>query len=419
MVKVAGKQSLGKREKQEDAFKLVFQDEADPGSDLLMLVSDGMGGHAGGEVASNLACNVFGTHFVSEATATRPRPRLEQSLHAANSALADKIAQEPSLKGMGCTMIAALKIEDRLSWVSVGDSVMFLLRGGQLSRLNADHSVYGELMDMVRAGTLTQAEADRHPKRNALRSAVTGKSISLVDLEGIDLRSGDLVVIATDGLETIPDAKIAEILKKEERPDVRAVCSDLLNAVEGVGTTNQDNTTVVVYSHASCGRTSSAKSQWTSYGTEASKPSRKSASLPIIGAVAAIGLAMLATVIWMAIRPSPPPQEPAEITAPEAPTALETPRAPRAIEGERTEDAPVPEEGSTQPSEGEAEPVPSTPDADLGTEGTGGTGGTDGTVQDPDATQLPETDPDTEAAPQTEPTDPQAAPANPDTSVEG
>ena len=408
MVKVAGKQSLGKRERQEDAFKLVFQDEADPGSDLLMLVSDGMGGHAGGEVASNLACNVFGSHFVSHATATRPRPRLEQSLHAANSALADKIAQEPGLKGMGCTLIAALKIDDRLSWVSVGDSVMFLLRGGQLSRLNADHSVYGELMDMVRAGTLTQAEADRHPKRNALRSAVTGKSISLVDLEGIDLRTGDLVVIATDGLETIPDAEIAQILEKEERPDVRAVCSDLLNAVEGYGKATQDNTTVVVYSHASCGRTSSARSQWTSSGTEPSKPQRSRASLPIIGAVAAIGLAVLATLIWMAIRPAPPPPEPAEITTPDAPSTPKTPRGPRAIEGERSEEEPVTEEDGPQQQDGDVEPVPSAPEADTDT---------NGNAPDPDVTQPPEPEAETDA--QTESTDTPDTPASADTSVEG
>ena len=154
MIKVAGKQSLGKRDNQEDSFKLVFQDEKDPGSDILMIVADGMGGHAGGEVASKLGCRVFSSNFVSHATATRPRPRLEQSLHAANAAVADKIAQNPDLRGMGCTLIAALKIDDRLSWVSVGDSILFLFRDGKLSRLNVDHSVYGELLQMVRDGKL-------------------------------------------------------------------------------------------------------------------------------------------------------------------------------------------------------------------------------------------------------------------------
>ena len=395
MVKVAGKQSLGKRDNQEDAFKLVFQDEKDPGSDILMIVADGMGGHAGGEVASNLVCNVFSSHFVSHATATRPRPRLEQSLHAANSAVADKIAQEPGLKGMGCTLIGALKIDDRLSWVSVGDSVMFLLRDGKLSRLNADHSVYGELLQMVRDGSLSQAEADQHPKRNALRSAVTGKSISLVDLEGIDLKSGDLVVIATDGLETISDAEIADILKREERPDVRAVCSDLLNAVEAQRKPNQDNTTVVVYRHASNGRTSSAKSQWTSMGVEPGASRQGMASLPIIAGIAAILLSVLATVLWMAFRPEQPTEAPVVETAPETQTEEPAaPRAPRSIEDQQTEgDDAVPQDGT------EIEPQPET---------------------DSIAPEQPESntdDPIEEPAPETEtpPAEPDATPEEPST----
>ena len=235
MTIISGKQSLGQRDNQEDAFDLVYQNERDPKSDILMLVADGMGGHAGGEVASNLALSAFKKHFVGGSDAPRPRDRLQESLTAANEALRQRIATQPDLKGMGCTLVAALKLGDRLIWVSVGDSSLFLLRDGRLKKLNADHSLYGELLQMVAAGKLSQEEADSHPRRNALRSALMGDRISLTDVNAISLKPGDVVLSCSDGLDTLSQAEIREILQNGKSRDMRGVASDLLNAVEAKG----------------------------------------------------------------------------------------------------------------------------------------------------------------------------------------
>ncbi len=334
MANIASKQIVGTRDVQEDSCELVFQNEHDPASDILMVLSDGMGGHAGGEIASNLACKTFVRHFVSEATATKPRARLEEALRIANAAIGEKIAAEPDLKGMGCTIVAAVKVDTRLSFISVGDSVVFLFRKGKLSRVNADHSLYGELNEMVQVGKLTQAEADAHPKRNALRAAVMGSPIALVDLEVIDLQPDDLIVLATDGLETLKDAEISKILSKEDRPDMRALCSDLLNAVEAKKRTNQDNTTVIAFRHSIGERTSAAPDNpwWNASGQP--QRMRKTQPLVLIGA-AAFFLILLVFIVWLVTRDNSVPQMEPE------PTQVNTPVTP----------------GPSQSIEGESEPI--------------------------------------------------------------
>ncbi|MCY4260519.1 MAG: protein phosphatase 2C domain-containing protein, partial [Rhodobacteraceae bacterium] len=235
---VEGRQSVGQRDNQEDDYRIVrigLKDEQDPRSDVLMIVADGMGGHAGGEVAARLACDAFERHFISVATATKPWSRLPESLDAANAAIRDRIRADPALKGMGCTLIGALKMGDRLSWVSVGDSILFLMRRGKLSRLNADHSLYGQFRDLVRAGKMEQSEADGRPKRNALRSAVMGGKIALVDRKDAKLESGDIVMLATDGLESLSDDEITGVLARESGADIRVLAEDVLNAVEAKG----------------------------------------------------------------------------------------------------------------------------------------------------------------------------------------
>ena len=354
MSQVAGKQVVGQRDNQEDTFSIHFQDKNNPSSDLLLLLSDGMGGHAGGEVASRLVCQVFGEYFISKAKATRPRARLKESLAVANQALAARIQAEPELRGMGCTLIATLKIGDRLVWLSVGDSILFLLRDGQLRRLNADHSLLGELMDMVRAGKMTLAEAHAHPKRNALRSAILGGEIALEDLNSIDLQRGDILLLASDGLETLSDAEIAEILTRFERPDMRAVASDLLNAVEGKAQPSQDNTTVVLYQHAGSGHSTSRG--WTTYRTD--EEYRSGPRLGLLIGLGAAFVALLIVIVFLALRPSPVPEVVTPPVLPIVPDGIVAPNPPeeRALEDGPTEGNRPPEAEGTQPEGGDATP---------------------------------------------------------------
>jgi serine/threonine protein phosphatase PrpC len=249
MILVHGQQVLGRRDKQEDSFSIIRQNDQDPSSDILLLLADGMGGHTGGEVASNLAVEAFGRHFVRGARSNRPLERLQECLQVANEALRLSLARDPSLRGMGCTMIGAIKIANNLHWISVGDSLIYLMRRGEIGRINADHSVLGELMERVEQGKLTRAEALAHPRRNALRSAVMGGQISLKDARTILLEPDDVLIFASDGLETLSPSEIAEILSQSPRAP-REAATALLQAVERRKSPSQDNATVIVYWHS-------------------------------------------------------------------------------------------------------------------------------------------------------------------------
>ncbi|GHG98464.1 PP2C family protein-serine/threonine phosphatase [Pseudodonghicola xiamenensis] len=244
---VAGMQSLGARDAQEDAFRIVPPPPVDRATDLLILLADGMGGHVGGEIASNLVLETFEHHCIAVSSTPHPRQRMTEAMEAANAALARRVRQEPGLAGMGSTLLSVIKLGDRLSWLSVGDSLLYLWRDGGLRRLNADHSVYGELTELVRAGQMTAQEAQSHPKRNALRSALIGDAISLVDCNAIQLRRGDVVVLASDGIETLSERQMVQVLSQQDRTGATQLCADFLNAVEAAGQPRQDNTTVVVY----------------------------------------------------------------------------------------------------------------------------------------------------------------------------
>ena len=314
MISVDGKQILGQRDTQEDAFRIIRQSEEDPNADILMLLADGMGGHAGGEVASNLALEVFEKHFTSVSQNPKPRQRLREALLAANEAVGRRVKEDRALAGMGCTVLAVLKIGDRLLWASVGDSPLFLYRDGKLNRLNADHSLYGELLEMVEAGKISQAEADAHPKRNALRSAVMGDPLKLIDVNWAELRPGDLVVLATDGVETLQDAQIVSILASDARADVRAIASDLLNGVEDVAKPNQDNTTVVVYRHEREGMSGFYRdSRWRLSG----KP-RYSGQNLAMAAAGLVAVAALILMVWVIGFGGDQPQEPDVVETPAA-----------------------------------------------------------------------------------------------------
>lgn len=302
MAIVSGKQSLGQRDGQEDALKIVFDNESDPESSILMLLSDGMGGHVGGEIASNLVLAEFAEHFTRGSQSPKPRQRLSESLTTANAALAKRVVADPTLKGMGCTLVAALRINDRLVWLSVGDSLLYRLRDGTLERLNADHSYYGELVEMVKAGKISQADADQHPRRNALRSALVGEKISMVDIDAVDMQAGDLIVLASDGLDTLKFGELEELLRAESKTDVRSITAELLNAVEAKNKPKQDNTTVIAYRHSGSGTSAMMPSTWSGMG--AKKIGKNGFLALIAGGIAVVLLLVVAAVMFSGSEPT-------------------------------------------------------------------------------------------------------------------
>ena len=236
----ATRAAKGARSYQEDAAE-VRADEAR----LTAALADGMGGHAGGALASGLA-SMFFVQAVAMSSAPDVGTRLAEALNVANEAIAHETDEDPSLAGMGCTLIGALFGPEGVEWVSVGDSPLFLVRKGEIVRLNEDHSLAPEIDKLAAMGKISWDAARADPRRHVLRSALTGTEIDLVDRSQrpLALQPGDMVILASDGIHSVSHADIVRVVAGA--PTADAAAEALLAAVEAAGSAHQDNTTVVV-----------------------------------------------------------------------------------------------------------------------------------------------------------------------------
>ena len=236
---------LGKRENQEDYGVITG---STPSGAVLAVIADGMGGQVAGEIASSCVVNGFLESFSSNSSKNLPL-KLKMALDKANLTLAKSISSNPKLNGMGSTLIAAHITPHCASWVSVGDSILYLYRDKKLHRLNDDHSMMPILEESVRSGKITLDEARSHPQRNALRSALTGEEIPLVELreEPVQLKKDDLILLATDGILTLNEFEICHLLDCSKEQSAKAIVEQLLSAVTLKNKPRQDNTFVEVF----------------------------------------------------------------------------------------------------------------------------------------------------------------------------
>jgi serine/threonine protein phosphatase PrpC len=244
----AGRQTLGAREIQEDTYGVVPRAEFAGGPrDLFLVVADGMGGHAAGEVASALAVQSFADTFMASAIEC-DAGRLWDCLEEANRRIAGELAERgEAVEGMGTTLLAVLLRGNEVRWISVGDSPLYLLRDGEVRRLNHIHSQAAELSKKVAAGLITEAEARNDPSRHTLSSALIGDRIFEVDdPPPMITRPGDVLIAATDGIETLVEDEIAAVVSALAKSDAAALATGLLQAVASKQKPKQDNTTVVV-----------------------------------------------------------------------------------------------------------------------------------------------------------------------------
>ncbi len=242
---IGGDQIDGARDYQEDAF-MVSQLGITPAgkSSALVIMADGMGGHAAGNVASNMVVATFNKAFQSKCPPKSPSQALHDSLLNANEQIASSVAETPALEGMGCTMVTAYFEGNDLWWVSVGDSHLYLIRNKEFIKQNADHS-YGAFLDlMIEQGEEIDDSAGM--SRNMLMSAMTGAEISSIDCPDtpIKLQPGDRVIIASDGLDTIGAGAIIQYSEWSNTP--KECVYALLKAVEDVKRKKQDNTTIII-----------------------------------------------------------------------------------------------------------------------------------------------------------------------------
>ncbi len=240
---IAGNQIDGARDYQEDAFLVTHLTDAEGQPSVLVIVADGMGGHAAGNVASNMAVQAFNKYVSANYPSDDVTGLLQGGILKANGSIAETIRETPALQGMGCTMVAVLIEQNRLWWASVGDSHLYLLRDKQLIKKNADHSYGGFLDRLAAAGQPMEPEAGL--SRNMLMSAVTGEEITEIDCPEVplDLQHGDRVILSSDGLDTLGSGKIIQFAEWSDNP--KAYVQALLQAVEDEAMPRQDNTTVI------------------------------------------------------------------------------------------------------------------------------------------------------------------------------
>ncbi len=178
---------------------LALQDE----SDLFLAVSDGMGGAAAGELASQTALTSlieYLTEQAGELANASPRRTvelLEQGVHGANRAIYQKAQEISGSRGMGATITAAYLKDDVLYLFQIGDSRAYVLREGRLYQLTRDQSFVGHLVEM---GTITEEQAMRHPQRNVILQALGTQDKLKIDVSFLQLCKGDLVLLCSDGL---------------------------------------------------------------------------------------------------------------------------------------------------------------------------------------------------------------------------
>lgn len=203
-------------------------------------VADGMGGYAGGEVASAIAvaglADVRDLHEVEE-----PERVLLAALSRANGEIRRRASADPSITGMGTTVAGIARIAGaRLLVFNLGDSRVYRLRWGNLRQLTEDHSVVGEL---IRAGELTEEEARQHPHRNVVTRVLGVDDVIEPMVTVIDVRVGDCFLVASDGLfNEVPDAQINHVLSTPGTVQRRA--RTLLDAALHRG--GRDNVSAVV-----------------------------------------------------------------------------------------------------------------------------------------------------------------------------
>ena len=197
---------------------------------LIIAVADGMGGHAAGEVASQIA--------IEEATETTGNP--ERRVKTSNEAIIDAVLEKPSLAGMGTTLtLAQVDPIGRVTLGHVGDSRAYLLRSDELSQLTTDHSF---VQEEIEAGRMDEEEARDHPKRGLITRALgLGRDID-VDVKRIRLLPDDRLLLCSDGLNSmINDDAIARILSEGSPSEAAWALIEAANQAGG-----HDNVSVVV-----------------------------------------------------------------------------------------------------------------------------------------------------------------------------
>ncbi len=229
---------IGKRTNNEDRLAHCYSRDA-----LLTVIADGMGGHYYGEVAAQIAVQTLAESFQREATPEIRDPFmfLQKSLTAAHHAIAD-FTEAHSLRDSPRTTCVACLIQNNVAyWAHVGDSRLYLIRGGRVATRTRDHSRVQLLIDQ---GIITEAQAATHPERNKIYSCLGGYQPPDIEFSRKTPReAGDGLALCTDRLwSVVPEETLVRALQQDNL--IQAV-PKLLNLADSFGGPNADNLSIV------------------------------------------------------------------------------------------------------------------------------------------------------------------------------
>lgn len=228
------------REKNEDRY--LVPPKSGP---LVFAVADGMGGHAGGEVASSLSIDTLQEHIVrfSEkscfSSPVKLRSCLEKAVLESNEVIINEQKRNPELEGMGTTLTVASVLEEELFVAHVGDSQVHLFGEAGHCQITEDHSL---VMELLKNGEIEPHEAQKHPQRHLLTRALGSSSLLTVDFYISNIQDGNVILLCTDGLTSMVEPQeIYEVVANKELEEAADQLLELAKARGGL-----DNITFIL-----------------------------------------------------------------------------------------------------------------------------------------------------------------------------
>jgi protein phosphatase len=218
---------------------------ADPEAGLL-IVADGMGGHAAGEVASSIAARTIANSLrgaMPDAVAlVLDAPRLlGEAIRRADAEIRERAAADPALNGMGTTVVVAVSRGDEVAVAHVGDSRAYMFGMGGLRRITRDHSLVARMVD---AGTISAEEARKHHLRNVITRSLGYAENAEADVQMLTWMGGDILLMCTDGLTGMLEDSEIESIAGAHSADLDAAARALIGAANARGGT--DNISVIL-----------------------------------------------------------------------------------------------------------------------------------------------------------------------------
>jgi serine/threonine protein phosphatase PrpC len=236
-LQIAGATHVGRvRSVNQDAYAYFHEIKR---GEILLVVADGLGGHRGGEVASQIGVEIVGEMIGG--TDEKPDLRLKGAIEAANQSVLTAARKDQALDGMGTTIVCLLISENGPSFVAhVGDSRLYRVRHDRIQSITEDHSLVGTL---VREGVLSPEAAREDPRRNQILRALGVREDIEVEVAPVQLQAGDRYLLCSDGLHgLVDDPDILGLATTDEAPEV--VIASLVDAAIEAG--GNDNVTCLV-----------------------------------------------------------------------------------------------------------------------------------------------------------------------------